>query len=444
MPGLVSTDMASSKILPGCLVSLAAVVVFSLSWVALPSVHSAEKVSELLARQQRNFEEDQKLARDPQQNAFIDPQWSPFWGRKSVEAKPHSKVEDAATALRDFGFLGSDDRAEIAVFRRQRNPALARAETDFREVLPALDQALHRSAFILPSAEAPHFETQALNYLALRSIAQALSAYSEVKLADGNESAALDATLQILALAKLVVGQKAHPLITVMIAAAIQTTGQETLGYLLQSSSHWNEGQLRKTLAALQSSPVSARLGLEALEHEFWVAQNTFAKGLDSRAPAMMRLPGVWGREWRLYQNDYTRCLEAARSGRPVPNSVYTDANWYLGRQGWLSSMTMPNFERALSLLEVSHQRQDFLHLYTELLLYKRQGRLPKELSPQWLRRLDPTHVSYRVEKGEPHLEYDLDSGLARTLPKASGAKRNGAARWENLMQAHWVMPVAP
>ena len=77
--------MASSKILPGCLVSLTALVVFYLSWVALPSVGSEDEVKKLLARQQQAFEEDQKQALDASQNAFIDPQLSPYWGRKSVE-----------------------------------------------------------------------------------------------------------------------------------------------------------------------------------------------------------------------------------------------------------------------------------------------------------------------------------------------------------------------
>ncbi len=427
---------------------MAAVVVFFLSWVALPSVPSEEEISKLLARQKQAFEDDQKMARDPGHNAFIDPQLSPFWGRKSIEYKAQSKAADVVMALRAFGFLGGDDEHKsIAILRRKRDVDLNKAVEDFSAFLPVLRSALLRPAFILPSSEFPHFESQGSNYIALRSIAQALSAYAEVQLADGKGPAALDASLDILALSKLAVGQRAHPLIMTMISSAIQSTGQETLGYVLQGWSDWSEGDLRKALAALKSSSVSAQLGVECLDYELWAAQNTFSRKPDPQSGALVRLPGVWQREWRLYQNDYYPYLEAARARRPQFSgnmTQYTTSSWFLGQHSWMSQLMMPNFERVVSLLEVSHQRQDFLHLYTELLLQKRQGRLPKELSPQWLGRLDPVHISYRVEKGEPHLEYDLESGLAQALPKARGVKRNGGARWENLMHAHWVLPVAP
>jgi hypothetical protein len=440
--------MSSSKVLPGCLVSLVAVVVFYFSWVALPSVRAEEEVKKLLARQQQAFEEDQQRARDASLNGFIDPQLSPYWGRKSVEWKPQSKAEEVTTALREFGFLSKNEQAELALSRRQGEAAFKKAVANFEAFHPVLRAALHRPYFIIPSSESPGFESENANFLAQRSIAQALSAYAEVQLARGKPSAALDAGLEILKLARLVVGQKAHPLITVMIASALQTTAQETLSYVLQSSAHWTVQDLNKALTALQSSPVSRELGLECMEYELWVAQNSFLKSPDLgvwKGP-LLRAPGVWRREWRLFQNDYYPLVEAARTKKPLNTAWLNQSGmpaWLLGQHSLTSQTLLPNFERVMNLLEVSQQRHQFLHLYVELLLKKEQGRLPKELSPQWLGRLDPKRLAYQVEKGEPHLEYDLEPGLAQSLPPA-GPQRDGAARWENLMRPHWSIPVAP
>jgi hypothetical protein len=439
--------MASSKILPGCLAAMLAVPVFYLSWVSLPSVRSESEVNSLVIRQQQAYAEDQKLAGDLQQNAFVDPQLAPFWGRKSVEHKAQSRASDVVTALRGFGFLGRDDGkgAALSALWAGKDPGLRAAAADFASFLPVLRKALRRKGFVVPGSELPGFDSEMANFQALRSLAQALSAYAEVQLADGKPSAALEAGLDMLDLARLVVGPKSHPLIMTLIASAIETSAQETLAYLLQSSNAWSENDLRRLVEALESHPVTPQAGLDSMEYELWVAHNAFQKPPETQYGKAVLLPGVWKREWRLFQNDFFPYVQAARAGQPLPAPAtdLTALGWLLGQHSWMAQLMMPNFERVMSLLEISRQRQDFLHLYAELLLQKRQGKLPDRLTPELLKGLTAKSVSYRVEKGEPHLEYDLDARLARALP-TSGARKPGAARWENLMQAHWVLPVAP
>lgn len=442
--------MASSKILPGCLVSLTALVVFYLSWVALPSVGSEDEVKKLLARQQQAFEEDQKQALDASQNAFIDPQLSPYWGRKSVEHKPHSHAEDVISALRAFGFLGNQSASDSQLSKlwKGKDASLRQAVADFEALRPTLSGALHRSRFIIPQSERPHFESEISNYLAQRSIAQALSAYAEVQLANGKPSAALEAALDIFALARLVVSQRAHPLMITMIGSALQVTAQETLSFVLQSHSGWSEAELTSASRVLDLSAADRELGLEAMGYELWVAQNSFARGPQPAfgTGPLMHAPGVWQREWRLFQNDFYPFLKAARARQPVSSGWLgqsTFVNWLMGQHSLTSPVLIPNFDRVMSLLELARQRQDFLHLYVQLLLQKRRGGLPKELSGQELGKLDPKRLNYRVEKGEPHLEYVVDPALATSLPQLKG-QRSGASRWENLMHAHWAIPVAP
>ncbi len=440
--------MASSKVLPGCLASLLAVAVCYLSWVAMPSVRSENEIEELLARQQRAYEDDQRLARDPERNAYIDPQLAPFWGRKSLEFKNASKASQVMTAMRAYGFLGNEDEkgSQVAALWKKKDSGLRTATAEFAAFQPALRKTLSRTAFVFPSSEAPFVETEMPNFLALRSIAQALSAYAEVQLADGHPAAALDASLDILALARLSVGQKAHPLIMTVMASAIQTTGQETIGYLLQASSAWSETELRKLLSALESNPVTPELRLDSMEYELWVARNTFRRPPGTLFGSAGRLPGVWQREWRLFQNDYYPSVQSARAGTVTPAPAAAQAGplaWYLGQHSVMAQWTMPNFERVNSLLEISRERQGFLRLYAELLLRKRQGKLPATLSPEEARGLAFKSLRYQVEIGEPRLEYDLNPRLAQALPQA-GRRQPGSARWENLMQAHWVLPVAP
>lgn len=440
--------MASSKVLPGCLASLLALGVGYCSWVALPSVRSEAEVKALLARQEQAHQQDQKQARDPQHNAFVDPELSPFWGRKSVEYRKDSKAAEIVAALRAYGFLGNEDEkgSQVGLLWKKKEGGLRTAAADFAAFLPILRKALGREIFVFPGSGLPDAETEMPNYLALRSIAQALSAYAEVQLADGHRAAALEAGLDILALARLSIGQKAHPLIMTVMASALQTTGQETISYLLQSSSDWSEAELRKLLEGLSSSPVTAPLLLESMEYELWVAQNTFRKPPGTLFGAAGRMPGVWQREWRLFQNDYYPYVQAARSGTalPVPQPAQGGLlGWVTGQHSSMAQLSMPNFQRVQALLEVSRQRQEFLRLYAELLLKKKQGKMPVSLSPEESRGLNFKSLRYRLEKGEPRLEYDLDSRLAQALPQA-GRRQPGSARWENLMQAHWVLPVSP
>ena len=435
--------MASSKFLPGCLGSVAALAVLYGSWIALPSVHSEADVRQLLSTQQRAFEEDQKASRDLTQNAFLDPQFAPYWGRKSVEMKPGSPVADTVLAMREYSSVSAAKDPQTARLWKQKDVGLHKATADFVAMHSSLQKVLARPYFIIPWTQAPSFESESANFLALRNLAQGLSAYAEVQLADGKPEAALETALEILALAKLVVSQKSHSLIGTMVALALQTTGHVTVAAVLQSSDRWKPGPLRQALAVLESRFVSPDLALASLEAEFWFTQNYF----QGKPPSTFsKLPGLWNREWRLFQNDYFPAVQALRNHQPVNlgwMNQLSAMNWLLGQHSWVSGTLLPNFNRISSLLETGRQRRDFLHLYTELLLRQAEGQLPASLDPKSLGQLVPNRLGYRVVQGRPQLSYELDPLLARELPSAPPAGLN-TALWQNLMRPRWALPVSP
>jgi len=422
--------------------SVAAVVVLYLSWCALPSVHSEAEVKQVLSSQQQAFEEDQKVSKDLALNAFLDPQFAPYWGRKSVEMRPNSPVADTVSAMREYSILGAAKDPQTARLWQRKDGALRKAAADFAVLNSSLQKVLARPYFVIPNSQVPSIDSETANFLAQRNLAQALSAYAEVQIADGKPEVALGTALEILSLAKLVVSQKSHNLIGIMVASALQTTGQETLAAVLQSSNRWSPTSLHQALAGLESTFVSPDLALESLECELWLAQNYFRAKPDT---ALGKIPGLWSREWRLYQNDYFPAIQAMRAHQPVNLawvSQFSVMNWLLGQHSWVSGTVFPNFNRISGLLELGRQRRDFLHLYAELLLQQAEGKLPSSLDPKSLGRLVPGRVSYLNAKGQPQLTYEIDPVLARQLPGVPPAGRSSAA-WQTLMQPHWALPVS-
>lgn len=429
--------MDSSKFLPGCLLSLAAVAVLYASWVAFPPVQFAAEARQALDHQQQAFEADQKLAADPAKNAFIDPQLSQFWGRRSLEFRDKSAVSQVTSAMRAFGFLAGEQSAAVADLWNRKDPGLRKAVAEFEQLRPTLKRALSCPFYVLPQANPPDLESDPDNVLAHRAIAQALSAYAEVQLADGKPDQALAATAEIFQLARLLVARRSHSSIDVMVASAIQVTGQETLGYLLQSG-RLKPQQLRPWLEVLRTTPFTPEIVLDSMEYELWVGRSFIEHPPKSmQGGKLSYLPGLWQREWRLFQNDYIPVLRASRNHQAVTISwmgSFGLSNWLMGQHSWVTALYMPNYERVFKILEVTRQRQDFLRLYVHLLLER-----PATLDSKWIGSLNSKAITYRLENGGPSLSYDLDAGLAATLPTS----KLSIGRWQTLMGAHWALPVA-
>jgi hypothetical protein len=139
-----------------------------------------------------------------------------------------------------------------------------------------------------------------------------------------------------------------------------------------------------------------------------------------------------------LFQNDYIPVLRAGRNHQTVSMAWTTSfgmSNWLMGQHSWLTALVMPSYDRVFKLLEVNRQRQDFLRLYVHLLLER-----PARLDGKWLGSLNSKAITYRLEKGQPSLAYDLEAGLAAALPGSKLA----IGRWQTLMGAHWALPVEP
>ncbi|MBS2039615.1 hypothetical protein JST97_31810 [bacterium] len=430
--------MSSSKLVIGCLAPLLGLAALYASWVALPPVHSAPEIQQALQHQQLAFETDQKEATDSSRNAFLDPQLSQFWGRKKLEYRDQSRPAQVASELRKFGFLSGQQSESVVDLWKRQDPALLKAVSDFEGLQPVLARALSRPLFIVPFSSPPNFDSDLGNLLAHRVIAQSLSAYVEIQLAAGQSDRALASCAEIFQLARLLLSQRSHNLMGLMLASAVQTTAQETLAYVLQSA-RLKPDQLRPWLEQLATTPLTEEVEIGCVEFELWVARNLF-----EHPPASVPIgklaffPGVWSREWRLYQNDYAPMLIAMLKHQPLPglgSSSFGWGAWFLGRHSWLTAMVMPNYDRVLKTMEIVQKRQDFLRLYVRLLVER-----PSSLNHTWLGSLDPKSLVYQLENGEPHLSYSLAPALASLLP----APQAGPPAWQALMRPTWALPGAP
>lgn len=416
----------------GCLAPLAASLAIYVSWVSWPTVPSAAQASQVLQQQQQAFKADQKEATNPSKNAFIDPELSRFWGRKSVEFQEKSRASLVASSLRDFGFLSGNQRASVTDLWNRKDEGLVKAVRDFEAFLPTLERALAHPLYILPQTSPPTFDSEIGNLMAHRTLAQALSAYAEVQLARGRPDGALQACLQIFQLSKLLISQRSHSLMNAMVSSAVQTTGQETLAYVLQSTNLKPE-QLRPWLELLANQWLTDEVELDCAEFELWTAQNFFQH--PPKSVPMGRLaffPGVWSREWRLFQNDYLSVLNGIRTHQPATlgwAGSFGAGNWVLGQHSWFTALLMPDYSRVGKLFELAHQRQDFLRLYVRLLLER-----PVCIESEWLGSLKVKGLTYRLENGKPHLSYKLPSDLVSQLP----TPQPGPACWQSLMLPLW------
>lgn len=111
-------------------------------------------------------------------------------------------------------------------------------------------------------------------------------------------------------------------------------------------------------------------------------------------------LPGILGRESRLFRNDFTAQLERVRAGenfQPLPVNVRPDWDWLCGRHGILRPPAAPDCH---DQFEKVRRQQAYLHLLTGILLERSEtGQWPVSLEEmpgyQPLPELDRKAVHY-------------------------------------------------
>lgn len=434
----------------GCFAALAFLVFSYAGWVSYPPSRHAAEARELHQRLQTQFEQSQRWARDPQKNAYLDPQFLPYWGRKDLEHRPGSEPERIVNALTEWSDLAQKKPAGIE--KNPSDPKLQAAIQEFQPLLAGWTEATHKPAFVAPESSPPHFETVVPNYLALRNLAQAASAYSHWLITQGRGDEALQHQLVTLRMSRKLAGEPAG-LLSTMIAIACGDVARLTIQKILvQPNCTLSPQLLKELLSTLEQTQLPAERISQSFETEYYVFHNSFLdpKSQSSQmlnqlyGPWQRFLPGVQQRESRMATNDYMDLLESFRNDSPQGfqqkvqsmNEGGPLGNWWTGRHSLVSTLLIPNLVQSQNHLSLARRRQSFLHLQASLQSYRRQH-------GSWPQSLEQLKVSgYPPLEGLEWNEVEWNQGvLQHRLPAPEAGQLQSSALtpdWDWLHLPEW------
>jgi hypothetical protein len=434
-----------SKLQLGCYGSILAIGLGYFAWVSFPPSRYESEAAAILSRRKERFESHQNQAREVGKNAFSDPHWVEYWGRQNREYRPNSPVEQGVQAMRQWSVASEWKATHLEKALTQKDPALLQAVADFEAWFPKLCQVLKQPCFVAPEDQPPSMNTIMPNWLAFRSIAHGLSAYSEVCLLRHQPDKALEVASQIFELEFLLTRDSDY-LLQSMVGLSVQAIGSQTLAYLLQEPGlKWPISSLERLAQTLEKTQLPQDLMIQALEMELFAAQNTlqeFHKGPANDAWLLRFLPGLLQREWRLYKNDYVPMLMDVAAQRPPqsPSSKGGATPWLLGQHGYVSDMMIPNLNKAILLSRLAQQRQAFVHLYVRLLILQLQKQLPDSLQAAAIKPLAGLNLNQVSYRSRPlRLSLQLEPELSAVSPETFD--KSISPRWQSLSGPNWLLP---
>lgn len=445
--GVFSVKKAS-----GCFLVLLASAGLYLGWVSYPPNRYEAQAKELRTRVAEREQQWQKNVNDPEKNAYIDPTFLPYWGRKGLEQDNQNKVSKMAATADDYCYLaGGKDPTVLSKAMQEKPQEVARAFAGLEALYPDFRRAASRSEFSYSLNGPMTTQTLIPNLLAIRYLLSRLTGYAEYLALAGKPEQASEVIETILQFCSLL-GKQPMSVIQMATVVRHQELAYEGLIRILENSPRRLKAAHLKDLAErITNSILPQSAFVEALENEFYILDNSvelaFADRLILSDTYLLagKLPGVQARERRLLHNGFFEHLPEIRAGNSpdlnwVANFGFVD--WASGQRGALAASLLPDWNKVQHLVKTSRIRSEFVHLYLSLYAQALQdGRWPVDLKSflasgyQPIEPLKPEELSYQV-KGKS-MELKL-SGYANKATQP-GAERLSMARF-GAVGGDWVL----
>lgn len=438
----------------GCLGLLFVGVLFYAGWVMYPPARYTAQVDEIVKRFDERNTKEQQLAKEQENNAYLDPLFLPFWGRKDLESKPENEVQPVMDAVDPYCDLSQGKETDLEGLMAKGETKPKEAFAKYAAFYPSFEKMLSKPNFLVPYDSRPDLTALVPNYIRFRSLVQHNGAYAEYLALSGKTDEGLKVAGDSLLFSRKM-DEQLSPLITRMISVACRAISQQTALMVLQTGKEPpSAAALERFLRLLEQTQLPATELNEPFEVEFYAANNLFDKmkqnqelNLDPSMDfgALARIPGLLNREIRLFQNDYIPLLGDLKEGRESDLSWAGDLSfwtWFSGSHGAFSAIAIPNFYKAKQHQELLEEKQSFLHLYASLILASVQdGKWPatikalEESGYKPLPGLDLTKVQYKIEGKKmsltlEHPNHEILSTQTTSDPELS--------EWESLAGETW------
>ena len=435
----------------GCLVGLALALSAYGGWVCYPGSRYEAAAQANLQISTDRFEQEQKLAGNAATNAYLDPLFLPFWGRKG-EHQPNSVVFEKLTAVLSWCDLAraGDTHLEAAV--KARDPKAMAPFVALGELYPKIHEVLNKPDFLVPYEKPPDLARLEPNSPALTMLARSCSGYAEFLVLTRQSDAALQVGTDLLRYGWLLGRQQGDFSVTFLSMAA-HTIGQITTAMVLQTGQPEisREALLRlsQVLEETKPQPVAERWSNIVANELYYGLNNLNQLGrlrVDGEVlgDGSQWIPGLASREIRLYKNDLLPMLESGQDTGSLALQDSPRGDWLIGRHSILSQVSVPSMIKVRGNYHVIEKRQAFLHLYVQLLLARQAGgRWPDSLLEIKVTGLNLAQVHYSTRGQTMKLVYEFNAEELKQLERSPNALTvPGMEKWE-ILELHrpgWVM----
>ena len=374
--------------------TFATLLVTCFVWIQFPRVSDPQFVQQTVIDGQNYFAQGQVNALEKGKNGYLRPEFLPYWGRKGQEYVAKSPTELLVKGWNLYSTAAQAKTVDHRHLQVSKDSAYLKARQSFESLAPALESAFRSETFVAPETRFD-YDTMTMNFIALRSCAQAMTGFAESEMAAGNTDRAASSLGSLFTLCQAL--QQKGPLINEMIVCAIASNATaETLALVTPKTQM--SAQIWKALAGdiLTSVPHKdrmfplmvgemscAKLFFSGLRNNRQLSANSASNlGISTSG---LYIPGVLAREERIFDNVHTRLLKGLQqTGSVSLNSADlnpTAIDYFLGQSGVMVQLMLPNMEGISQRLDLDRRlRTVTATVYAALAFRAEHGRLAKNL----------------------------------------------------------------
>lgn len=413
-------------------------------WIQLPSLDDPVYINAAIAASETRLKRLQDLAASPETNAYLHPQFLPFWGEQG-EYQENSEVEKTIVAWSKYYSWNYEERLEHRPFLEKRDPQYMKARADFEQLLGPLGECLERPVFAPPNFNWQK-DTYHDNFIRLRQLATALQAYAESKQVEGGPEEGLRALRLCWRLGALQTGRGEIPL---MLGISFQAMTDGTLLDRLGPSEPMSEKAWLELAKTLRAESFSAVQFTHLLQDDLVSTERYYSAAAKGSLPAVNGQPvpkNSWWenlvvqRDLRMEKNGMTVFLKShqpdSRFQLSPQSTQFSIQDWLVGRSSFMLDIKAQNWPGLSGHLLGQRTRMEGLALCAGLFAYRsRHGDLPATLDEVRSLGLDPDS-SFPWES----MEYHPPDTLLLPLKDADDPKKFGALASS---RGSWMTPTS-
>ena len=371
----------------------AALIVLSVTvviWARYPKLSHPKLITDTVARANERFKTRQGGANDPEQNAYLEPNFLPYWGIRAQQ----KENEPAEQAVEGWTAVAYDKQGRQvdhqALLKTSDTSDYHKGRDGFQAIYPKLSEAIARDKFVVP-ADKISLVNETAQFANLRTVAQAQVALAYSLGAEGKTQEAQSVILDILRFGWL---QQGDTMIGELIGMSIQTLALDPFQDLWSPGSKTSKEDWLKFASAFQRYAPTAEAFVNILEVELVALDQILddmlagkqVSGAGITTGAGTNIPFILKRERRILLNQVSQTLRDAQAGNfpggATKQIPFSWGGWLKGETGILASVATPNYDKPAAMMTLHRAKMNGFAVACALLAFRAEnGSLPENLS---------------------------------------------------------------